>query len=185
MGVAGATARSHDPNARPSRHHADQRRKRLFLVADRADVCINGLRQLARSRTNRVWAPAVPRSAGVDACSDIARHRLPAGGDLKSVTCSATRSRSECPTGFSAQRSTFSYNEGMAQTAKFEPLEKAERSDRTCPLVFLDTSVILGYIQGDASAIQLFSVEAAGRIRFAVNPIVLQELLLAADATGR
>jgi hypothetical protein len=31
----------------------------------------------------------------------------------------------------------------------------------------------------------LFSAEANGRIRFAVNPIVLQELLLAADAAGR
>jgi predicted nucleic acid-binding protein len=31
----------------------------------------------------------------------------------------------------------------------------------------------------------LFSAEASGRIRFAVNPIVLQEILLAADAAGR
>ena len=73
----------------------------------------------------------------------------------------------------------------MAQTAKSEPLEKAEHSDGTGPLVFLDTNVILGYMQGDASAIELFSVEADGRIRFAVNPIVLQELLLATDAAGR
>jgi predicted nucleic acid-binding protein len=31
----------------------------------------------------------------------------------------------------------------------------------------------------------LFSAEAEGRVRFAVNPIVLQELLLAADAADR
>jgi predicted nucleic acid-binding protein len=51
--------------------------------------------------------------------------------------------------------------------------------------VFLDTSVIIGYLRGDPAAVQLFSAEADGRLRFAVNPIVLQELLLAADAAGR
>jgi predicted nucleic acid-binding protein len=46
-------------------------------------------------------------------------------------------------------------------------------------LVFVDTNVILGYLQGDPPAAQLFSAEESGRIRFAVNPVVLQELLLA------
>lgn len=50
------------------------------------------------------------------------------------------------------------------------------------PLVFLDTNAIVGYLRGERTALQLFSAEAEGRIRFAVNPIVLQELLLAADA---
>lgn len=73
----------------------------------------------------------------------------------------------------------------MEQGAKSEPLEQGQRSDRKRPLVFLDTNVILGYLQGDLSAAQLFCAEADGRIRFAVNPIVLQELLLAANAAGR
>ncbi|MGO9256370.1 MAG: type II toxin-antitoxin system VapC family toxin [Bryobacteraceae bacterium] len=71
----------------------------------------------------------------------------------------------------------------MEQVAKAEPLERIERSDRNTPLVFLDTSVIVGYLQGEPSAVQLFSAEAEGRIRFAVNPIVLQELLLGAAAS--
>jgi predicted nucleic acid-binding protein len=72
----------------------------------------------------------------------------------------------------------------MEQVAKFEPLGQIDLSDRTRPLVFLDTNVIVGFLQGDPPAAQLFSAEAEGRIRFAVNPIVLQELLLAADAAG-
>jgi predicted nucleic acid-binding protein len=52
----------------------------------------------------------------------------------------------------------------------------------TAPLVFLDSSVIVGYLRGDATAVQLFSAEAMGQIRLAVNAIVLQELLLVADA---
>ena len=47
--------------------------------------------------------------------------------------------------------------------------------------MFLDTNVILGYLRGDAYAVQLFSAEASGRLRSAVNAIVLQELLLTAD----
>src|SRR6266566_9503671 len=72
----------------------------------------------------------------------------------------------------------------MEQAAKSEPLERDEGSDRKRPLVFLATNVIVGYFRGEPSAAQLFSAEAEGRIRFAVNPIVLQELLLAADAAG-
>jgi predicted nucleic acid-binding protein len=68
---------------------------------------------------------------------------------------------------------------------KTEPCEQGEHFAPKRPLVFLDTNVIIGYLRGEPSAAQLFSAEADGRIRFAVNPIVLQELLLAADATGR
>jgi predicted nucleic acid-binding protein len=73
----------------------------------------------------------------------------------------------------------------MQHVANSEPLEQSERSDRKQPLVFLDTDVIIGYLRGDPSAAQLFSAEADGRIRFAVNGIVLQELLLGGDAAGR
>src|SRR5689334_16517103 len=73
----------------------------------------------------------------------------------------------------------------MEQVTKSEPLEPSKRSDREQPLVFLDTNVIVGYLQGDPSAAQLFSAEADGRIRLAVNSIVVQELLLASDAAGR
>ena len=79
------------------------------------------------------------------------------------------------------QRLGFAYNEEVEQVAKPEPLERSEHSDRKRPLVFLDTNVIIGYLRGEPSAAQLFSAEAEGRIRFAVNPIVLQELLLAAE----
>lgn len=65
------------------------------------------------------------------------------------------------------------------------PLRGLEASDPARPLVFLDTNVILSYLAGEAAATQLFSAEAAGRVRFATNAIVLQELLLAADAAGR
>jgi predicted nucleic acid-binding protein len=51
--------------------------------------------------------------------------------------------------------------------------------------VFLDTSVIIDYLRGDRAAVQLFSAEADGRAHFAINPIVLQELLLATDAAAR
>ena len=53
------------------------------------------------------------------------------------------------------------------------------------PLAFLDTNVIVGYLHGDLPSTQLFSAEAESRIRFAVNAIVLQELLLTADAADR
>jgi len=69
--------------------------------------------------------------------------------------------------------------------AKCAPLERSERPDPTRPLVFLDASVIIGYVRGDPAAVQLFSAEAAGRIRVAVNGIVLQELLLAGDIANR
>jgi len=71
----------------------------------------------------------------------------------------------------------------MEQVAKSGPLQFVEASARKQPLVFLDTDVIFSYLKGDALASQLFSAEAAGRIHFAVNDIVLQELLLADAAS--
>lgn len=72
----------------------------------------------------------------------------------------------------------------MEQVVKSERcLQRDNPNSR--PLVFLDTNVIIGYLQGDSAAAQLFSAEAEGRISFAINPIVLQELLLAADTTDR
>jgi predicted nucleic acid-binding protein len=62
-----------------------------------------------------------------------------------------------------------------------EPITGSEDSDHRRPLVFLDTDVIIGFLRGERAAAQLFSAEAEGRVRFAVNPIVLQELLLAAN----
>ena len=73
----------------------------------------------------------------------------------------------------------------MEQLAKPDALERGGRPNPNGPLVFLDTNVIIGYLRGDPAATQLFSAEAAGNIRFAVNPIVLQELLLAANAADR
>ena len=73
----------------------------------------------------------------------------------------------------------------MEQVAKPESLQNGEHPESTRPLVFLDTNVIIGYIRGDPTAIQLFTAEAAGRIRVAVNAIVLQELLLAVDGASR
>jgi predicted nucleic acid-binding protein len=69
-----------------------------------------------------------------------------------------------------------------------EQLGKADQpeiSEHKRPLVFLDSNVIIAYLQGEPSAVQLFSAEADGRIRFAINPIVLQELLLAANAASQ
>jgi predicted nucleic acid-binding protein len=73
----------------------------------------------------------------------------------------------------------------MEQLGSPERPDQGQGSDRKRPLVFLDSNVIIGYLQGEPSAAQLFSAEAEGLIRFAINPIVLQELLLAADAADR
>ena len=73
----------------------------------------------------------------------------------------------------------------MEQVAKTELLKRGEHPDTQRPLVFLDTNVIIGYLGGDPSTAKLFSAEATGQICLAINPIVLQELLLAADAAQR
>lgn len=46
--------------------------------------------------------------------------------------------------------------------------------------VFLDTNILVEYFRGKYST--LFSEQTLKRVKFAVNPIVLQELLLIADA---
>lgn len=70
----------------------------------------------------------------------------------------------------------------MEQVVKSQCVKPGEPTKRERPLVFLDTNVIIAYLRGEPSAVKLFSAEADGRIRFAINPIVVQELLLAADA---
>jgi predicted nucleic acid-binding protein len=70
----------------------------------------------------------------------------------------------------------------MERVVKSEPVERGARIKRERPLVFLDTNVIIACLRGDPLAVKLFSAEADGQIRFAINPIVVQELLLAADA---
>jgi predicted nucleic acid-binding protein len=72
----------------------------------------------------------------------------------------------------------------MEQVAYPEMLDQDKASEGKRPLAFLDTSVIVEYLRGEPSAVQLFSAEAEGHIRFAINPIVLQELLLAGNAAG-
>jgi predicted nucleic acid-binding protein len=73
----------------------------------------------------------------------------------------------------------------MEPVAKTELLKRGGHPDTQRPLVFLDTNVIIRYLGGDPSTAKLFSAEATGQICLAINPIVLQELLLAADAAQR
>ena len=73
----------------------------------------------------------------------------------------------------------------MQQTVEVESRGQAQGPKGEPPLVFLDTSVILDYLRGEPSAAHLFSAESDGRVRLAVNPIVLQELLLSMDAAAK
>src|ERR1035438_9267571 len=73
-------------------------------------------------------------------------------------------------------------NRNMQQVVEFEPQTGTERPNHAPPLAFLDTYVVLSYLRGEPSAVQLFSAESEGRIRFAINSIVLQELILTTDA---
>src|SRR5437588_7524222 len=50
------------------------------------------------------------------------------------------------------------------------------------PLVFLDTNVLVEYLRGSSPESHLFSDNMLLQFRFAINPIVASELLLAADA---
>lgn len=70
----------------------------------------------------------------------------------------------------------------MPQVVEFEQKAKAERTNHQPPLAFLDTDVVLAYLRGEPTARQLFRAESEGRVRFAINPIVLQELILTTDA---
>jgi predicted nucleic acid-binding protein len=73
----------------------------------------------------------------------------------------------------------------MAQVVEFEPQAKAERPNQEPPLAFLDTDVVLGYLRGEPTAVQLFRAESDGRIRFAINPVVLGELILTTDDAAK
>jgi predicted nucleic acid-binding protein len=73
----------------------------------------------------------------------------------------------------------------MEQVVQPESAAHLAASERTPPLLFLDSNVIVEYLRGDPTATQLFSAEAKGRVQFAVNPIVLQELLLSGHAASR
>lgn len=44
------------------------------------------------------------------------------------------------------------------------------------PLVFLDTNVVASYLRDESPSSRLFSREIRDRVRFAINPIVFQEL---------
>ncbi len=69
----------------------------------------------------------------------------------------------------------------MEQLVTSQAAESGEHIHHKRLLAFLDTNVIFAYLRGDPAAAQLFSAEAEGRIQFIVNPIIIQELLLAAD----
>jgi predicted nucleic acid-binding protein len=73
----------------------------------------------------------------------------------------------------------------MPQVVEVGPQARVERSHQEPPLAFLDTDVVLGYLRGEPSAVQLFRAESDGRVRLAINPIVLQELLLGMDAESK
>ena len=49
------------------------------------------------------------------------------------------------------------------------------------PLVFLDTNVVAAYLRGEPPSSHLFSNEILGKVRLAINPIVLQELFFLAE----
>ena len=49
------------------------------------------------------------------------------------------------------------------------------------PLIFLDTNVVAAYLGGESPSSYLFSSEVFKKVRFAINPIVLQELFFLAE----
>src|SRR5260370_17535806 len=71
----------------------------------------------------------------------------------------------------------YPYNREMEHLIESERQARAERPNRERPLVFLDSNVIIGYLRGDPSAVQIFSAQADCPIPFALNPLVLHELL--------
>ena len=66
-----------------------------------------------------------------------------------------------------------------------EPQARVGHPNQEPPLAFLDTDVVLAYLRGDPTAVQLFRAESDGRVRFAINPIVLQELLLSLNSAAK
>ncbi len=49
------------------------------------------------------------------------------------------------------------------------------------PVAFLDTNVIVSYLKGKGSATRLFDPDLLSHVRYAINPVVMQELLVAGD----
>lgn len=50
--------------------------------------------------------------------------------------------------------------------------------------VFLDTSVVVRLLAGEANLLRLFSEELLSEVTYVTNPIVFQELLIAAERTN-
>jgi predicted nucleic acid-binding protein len=73
----------------------------------------------------------------------------------------------------------------MQQAVEFEPQDSVRRPNQEPPLAFLDTDVVLHYLHGEPSAVQLFRAESKGRVRFAVSPTVLGELILTTDDAAK
>ncbi len=49
---------------------------------------------------------------------------------------------------------------------------------KTKMMVFIDANVIISYIEGKPELAKLFSPEIEANVQYAINPVVLQELLL-------
>ncbi|MGO4885629.1 MAG: type II toxin-antitoxin system VapC family toxin [Bryobacteraceae bacterium] len=73
----------------------------------------------------------------------------------------------------------------MQEVVELEPQAAARSSNHEPPLAFLDTDVVLSYLRGDPTAVELFRAESEGRIRFAINHLVLGELILTADDAAK
>lgn len=74
----------------------------------------------------------------------------------------------------------------MQQVVEFEPRGgQAECPNQEPPLAFLDTDVVLDYLRGEPTAVQLFRAESDGRVRFAINLTVLGELILTTDDAAK
>jgi len=57
-----------------------------------------------------------------------------------------------------------------------------KKNDNARPTVFLDSNVLMQYLRGSSPESRLLSERMLKRFRFAVNPVVLSELLLAGNA---
>ncbi|MBY3154464.1 PIN domain-containing protein [Rhizobium laguerreae] len=53
---------------------------------------------------------------------------------------------------------------------------------RDRPTAFLDTNVIVSYLRNKGSAARIFDPKLRSRVRYAINPIVMQELFLVGDS---
>ena len=73
----------------------------------------------------------------------------------------------------------------MPPVIELKPRKTTKPPKQEPPLAFLDTDVILAYLAGEPSAVRLFSAGFDGLVRFAINPVVVQELLLTPGAAAR